>query len=138
MEVPSPSPSPSPSPLENRPQISATNIQTTLEHSEFHKQTSLSDVYQQSPTSILDKPLGLIIDETFNFTVRSIDEYYSRYSEAEEMMKNYQENKGILDGLKVHMYAIVLFFKHGENIIYIGILMIVVSLIIYFINISTS
>lgn len=131
--------SPIPSPAhENRPQINARNVQTSLEHSEYRKQESISDTYKRDPVSILDKSLSKIIDNTLNFTVRSFDEYYSRYSEAEAMVGDYREKRGILDSLKVHMYASVLFFKHGDNIMYIGILLIMVSLIIYFVNISTS
>ena len=132
------SPSPLPPPLENRPQINATDIQTRLEFSEYRKEESISGNYKPDPVSILDKSLSTIIDNTLNFTVRSVDEYYSRYSEAEAMVGDFRKNRGFLDSLKVHMYSSVLFFKHEDNIVYIGILLIVVSLIIYFVNISTS
>ena len=129
---------PLPSPRENRPHINAVDIQTTLEHSEFQKQESINEVYKRDTLTILDRPLYEIMDNTLNFTARSVDEYHSRYSEAEQMIGDYREKRGLLDTLKIHMYASVLFFKHENNIVYIGILMIIFSMIIYFVNISTS
>jgi hypothetical protein len=142
MASPSPLPSPYPPPVsssrENRPHIIGS--QDIQSYSGFSGQDeyTINNTYKRDPTTILDKSLSTIIDNTLNFTVRSFDEYYSRYSEAEEMVGDYRKKRGFLDSLKVHMYASVLFFKHEDNIVYIGILMIMVSLIIYFVNISTS
>ena len=134
---------PSPNPL-SKPNVSPqqpiifSDIQTSLEHAEIKKEGVIGDTYTREALTFFDLPLSKIIDNTLNFFVNSFDNYNSRYSEAEMMVKDYRDNRGFLASLKIHLYAFVLFFKHESNIIYIGILLILISMVIYFVNISTS
>jgi hypothetical protein len=123
---------------ENRPQIVASQIASSLEQAELAKQVEVSQTYKRPKTTIMDESLSKIIDNTLNFVVNSFDDYYARYSEAELLLGDHKETRGVLGELKINMHALVLFLKKGENIIYIGFLMILLSLIIFTVNISTS
>ena len=47
------------------------------------------------------------------------------------------EDKGMYNTLKIYTVAMILFIRDKENILYIGCLMIFLSIIIYFISIIT-
>ena len=64
--------------------------------------------------------------------------YSKKYYEAEIMENVYDEEKSTYESMKVHLIAMSLFFRDDENILYIGILLVFLSIIIYFVNITTS
>lgn len=137
-KTPTPDKDVSTGPNDNRPQIVASQIASSLEQAEIAKQREVSQDYKRPKKTIMDNSLSTIIDNTLNFVVYSFDDYYARYSEAELLLENHNEKRGILRELQVILYALVIFLKKDENIIYIGFLMILLSLIIFTINISIS
>ena len=48
------------------------------------------------------------------------------------------DDKSMYNKLKVHIIAFILFFRDDHNIIYLGIIMVFLSIIIYFTNIITT
>uniref|UniRef100_A0A6C0F712 Uncharacterized protein n=1 Tax=viral metagenome TaxID=1070528 RepID=A0A6C0F712_9ZZZZ len=122
---------------ENRPQISvkASDIQSHLEHNELVETESITKNYEKKKLTIMDEPLNNIVDKTLNFTVYSFDDY----SEALEQVKSRFPNEsfeGFSGNLKLHLYASMIFLQINDNIIYVGILCVVLSIIIYFLNIT--
>ena len=93
--------------------------------------------HRRKPHSILDESLGEILDKTINFLVYSYDGYTKKIYEAELMEDLHGEDRGYYNRFKIHLLAVVLFARDDRNIIYIGFLMIFLSIIIYFINIIT-
>ena len=50
----------------------------------------------------------------------------------------YDEDKSIYQNIKIHLIAIILFMREDQNILYIGILLIFISMVMYLMNITTS
>ena len=130
--------------IETRPQINPSNLSNSNEHITHlsnHELHQMKNIYEKDHSrkisTILDEPLGVILDKTINFLVHSYEGYTTKLYEAELMedVKGYE--KGYYKRFKVHLIAIILFIRDDRNIIYIGFLMIFLSIIIYFINIIT-
>jgi hypothetical protein len=129
---------------ETRPQMSAAGLSqhnkhlSQLSNHELHQMKSLHQKdHRKEVRTVLDEPLGDILDKTINFLVHSIDSYTGKIYESELMTKVHSEDKGYYTRFKVHLMAMVLFIRDDQNIIYIGFFMIFLSIIIYFINIIT-
>ena len=61
------------------------------------------------------------------------------YSNEAELIENvYDKDKSFYQSIKIHLITIVLFIRDDQNILYIGILLIFLSLILYLVNITTS
>ena len=74
----------------------------------------------------------------FNFLTYSFDGYTKAYYQAEVMEDIYDDDKSLYESIKVHLIALTLFFRDDGNILYIGILLVFLSIIIYLVNITTS
>jgi len=130
---------------DQRPQIShlknkfgddkMNSLYRNLTNHELHLAKNLytKDMRKESHT-IMDENLGTILDKCINFVTYSIDDYNQKIDEAELIIDKY-EDKSIFEIFKTHMLAISLFIRDKDNIIYIGIVMIFLSIIIYLSNI---
>ena len=132
---------------ENRPQLFPSSISKMgnkytdhLSNHELHKIKSILEKdHSQKNITVLDEPLGNILDKTINFLTYSFDTFEKKIYKAELMEDlDEEEDRSILNTVKVYAMAFVLFCKEEENIIYIGFLMIFLSIIIYFTNIITA
>ena len=74
------------------------------------------------------------LDKTLNFLVYSADDYTIQLNRI-KLKEDY--DTGIKGSLQLHGHALLSYFRKGDNIIYIGVLCIVLSIIIYFIDITT-
>ena len=94
-------------------------------------------VHTEKPKTIMDETLGSIMDNTLSFMTYSGDTYMKSVYKAEDTLSLYK-GKGELtwrqDASK-HMMAMSLFCRDSDNAIYLGIIIIGVSLIIYFLSI---
>jgi len=130
--------------METMPQISGSELSEHNDHishlsnHELHQMKSMHEKdHRREPHTIMDEPLGEVLDKTINFLVHSYDGYTKKIYEAELMEGVHGNDGGYYKRFKVHLIAMILFIRDDRNIIYIGFLMIFVSIIIYFINIIT-
>lgn len=124
---------------ENRPQLVKGTDEGQTETYDMVRTDDIVKEYERKRNTIMDQPLSEIIDDTLFFFAHSFDNYSKRYNEAEMIHSDYDETKrGFMKSLKIHAYALMLFATHEENIVYLGIWMIFMSIIIYFVNITTS
>jgi len=129
---------------ENRPQMSAAGLEINNKHfkdlsnNELHQ---IKKIYEKDhsikPKTILDAPLGDIMNKLVNFLTFSFDGYSKALYEA-EIMEDVYDDKSTYESIKVHLIALTLFIREDENILYIGILLILASMILYLVNITTS
>jgi len=129
---------------EQRPQMSSAGLEiynkhfTNLTNHELHLLKKMKEQNKEGKhKTIMDESLGKIMYKCVNFLTFSFDEYTKKVYEAEVIVDKY-ENQSLLDLLQIYTTASVLFIKDEENILYIGIILIFFSIIIYFINITTS
>ena len=125
---------------ENRPQIvMANDINPSLRDNEAIKEDQLTKKYEQTRITIMDRTLADVLDKTLNFIAYSFGDYQVQIKKAELLVREEKDSKdSFMDRLAIHSHAISLFLGDGDNSIYIGIILIVLSIIIYFINITTS
>jgi len=128
--------------METRPQLSSSELKknndhmTHLSNHELHQVNSMYEKdHRRTIKTILDEPLGVVLDNTINFLVYSFDNFHKKIYEAELMDDNKEKN--LINKIKIYAIAFVLFIRDEENCIYLGIFMVFISIIIYFINIIT-
>ena len=130
---------------ENRPQMSSAGLEVNNKHFKDlsnHELHQIKKIHQEDhkrkPRTILDESLGDIVEKCVNFLTYSFDGYSKAFYEAEVMEDVYDGDKSMYESIKVHLIAFSLFMREDENILYIGILLVLLSIIIYLVNITTS
>ena len=130
---------------ENRPQINrpqivmANDINPSLRDNEAIKGDQYTKKYDRKRITIMDRTLADVLDKTLNFIAYSFGDYLVQLKRAELLVSKEGDSKdSFTDRLVIHSHAISLFLSDGDNTIYIGIILIMLSIIIYFINITTS
>jgi len=130
---------------EPRPQMSGAGLASSNKHfrdltnHELHKIKKIHEKdHKQKPRTVLDEPLGEIMNKCVNFLTYSFDGYTKKLYEAELMEDIHDEDKSTYESIKIHLIAMMLFFRDDENVLYIGILLVFLSIIIYLVNITTS
>ena len=114
-----------------RASLSALN---DVEYSKMNR--ILEQEYNKKRSSILDRTLGDILEGTVNFFGNSFNSYSDKYLEAKFSKLMYTTDNEYLNELQLHLIAISLFIRDDENVIYLGIIMIIISFLLCFINIT--
>ena len=129
---------------ENRPQMSSAGLEINNKHfrdlsnHELHQIKKLHEKdHTIKPRTVLDESLGEIMNKLVNFLTFSLDGYSKAVYEA-EVMEDVYDDKSMYQSIKVHVIAIILFMRDDQNILYIGILLVFFSMILYLMNITTS
>lgn len=130
---------------ETRPQMSSAGLEINNKHFKDlsnHELHQIKKIHEKDhslkPKTILDESLGDIMNKLVNFLTFSFDGYTKAYYAAEVMENVYDDEKSMYQRIKVHLIAIILFMREDQNILYIGILLVFLSMIIYLVNITTS
>lgn len=110
-----------------------------LSNHDLHRIKDYMDNVKSIKTkTILDETLGETMNKTVNFLTFSSDGYTKALYDAEVMEDVYDDDKSIYQTIKIHLIAIILFMREDQNILYIGILLIFISMVMYLMNITTS
>ena len=101
------------------------------------------DEEEKIKKTIMDMTLKDILSKTSDTTSNFLEDYKIKLVEAkyEYEKKNKVENDtktSISNFLTIHSLALVKYMKENDNIIYIGIFLIFISVIIYIFNITSS
>jgi len=123
---------------DNRPQISGT-IDRFNKHLTNSEISYINKIYHQDnkkkEKTIFDMNLGEIMENTSNFFNNFLMEYTNKIYDT-ELYYSDSNNKGVLENVKIYVIAFVRYINESDNIIYFGILLILISLILYFLNIT--
>lgn len=98
----------------------------------------LEKEYNKKKLTILDRPLGDVLEGTVNFFSNSFNSYADKFLEAKFSKLLFQTDNEYLNKLQIHLIAISLFIRDDENVIYLGIIMIIISFLLCFINITRA
>jgi len=130
---------------ETRPQMSSAGLEEIATHSKDlsnHELHQIKKIHEKDhmikSKTILDESLGDIMNKLVNFLTYSFDGYTKAYYEAEVMEDVYDNDKSTYQMIKVNLIALIIFMRKDQNILYIGILLVLLSIIIYLVNITTS
>ena len=94
--------------------------------------------HRQNKETFMDESLASIMDNTVNFLSNSVENMYQKYHEAETLQEKTSESMNYIEKSKLYLLAFALFVRDDKNVIYLGIICIILSIIIYFFNITTS
>ena len=127
---------------DRRPQLSSAGLEDTNVHlSELsnHELHNVKKMYEKDSNNekknILDEPLGEIIDKTINFFSYSFDNYMKSMYTAELNYKKELKDASLLERIYLYFSAFVVLLQTEQNMIYMGIILIFLSNIIYFTSI---
>lgn len=130
---------------ENIPQMSSAGLSVNNKHFRDlsnHELNKIKKMHMKDhsfkPRTILDESLGDIMNRLVNFLTFSFEGYTKALYEAEVMEDVYDDDKSMYQTIKIHLIAIILFMREDQNILYIGILLIFISMVMYLMNITTS
>lgn len=96
----------------------------------------IEDHYKEKNKSILDKSLGEVINNTVNFFSNSLESYSLKLVESEALLRLHNKEYGFLTSMQKYVMALILFIRDDENVIYLGIILVTLSFLICFLNIS--
>ena len=125
---------------DNRPQVSGmidrfnkhlTNTEIAYINKIYHKDNNIKK------KNIFDMELGEIMKNTTNFFNDFISEYQNKIYDTELYYKDKNANNASLENIKIYIIAFVRYINESDNVIYLGIIMILISIILYFLNITT-
>ena len=127
----------------SRPQEGRTGVVRAsldaLNDVEYNKMNRiLEEEYNKKRATILDRPLGDVLEGTVNFFSNSFNSYADKFLEAKFSKLLFQTDNEYLNKLQIHLIAISLFIRDDENVIYLGIIMIIISFLLCFINITRA
>ena len=106
---------------------------------EYNKMNRILEAeYNKKRATILDRPLGDVLEGTVNFFSNSFNSYSDKFLEAKFSKPLYETDIDYLNQLQYHLIAISLFIRDDENVIYLGIIMIIISFLLCFINITRA
>ena len=124
---------------DNRPQISGI-IDRFNKHLTNSEISYINKIYHQDnkkkEKTIFDMKLGEIMENTSNFFNDFLMEYSNKIYDTELYYSDNSNNYGFLENLKIYIIAFVRYINENDNIIYFGIILILISLILYFLNIT--
>ena len=124
---------------DNRPQRSGI-IDRFNKHLTNSEISYINKIYHQDnkkkEKTIFDMKLGEIMENTSNFFNDFLMEYSNKIYDTELYYSDNSNNYGFLENLKIYIIAFVRYINENDNIIYFGIILILISLILYFLNIT--
>ena len=89
--------------------------------------------------TIMDLKLGEIMYNTSNFFNDFLQEYSNKiYDTQLSYSSKNQDDKDVVENLKIYIIAFVRYVTESDNIIYFGIILIIISIILYFVSIINS
>jgi len=125
---------------DNRPQVSGmidrfnkhlTNTEIAYINKIYHKDNNVKK------KNIFEMELGEIMKNTTNFFNDFLSEYQNKLYDTELYYKDKNANNASLENIKIYIIAFVRYINESDNVIYLGIIMILISIILYFLNITS-
>jgi hypothetical protein len=127
---------------DNRPQVSqmVDRFNKHLMNSEI---AYINRIYHQDndvkKETIMDLKLGEIMNNTSNFFNDFLQEYSNKiYDTQLTYSSSTKSNDDVVENLKIYIIAFVRYVTESDNIIYFGIILIIISIILYFVSIINS
>ena len=94
----------------------------------------------ENKKTILDMPIKDILGKTSEVTSNFWDDYKIKISEIEinEKLRDKNYKNSFINIIKIHILALVEYMKYNDNGLYIGILIVIISIILYMFNITSK
>jgi len=109
-------------------------------YSEIEMETSqkiLKEYEQRYNETVLDLTLNQIIENTVAMVGDFSNDYMLKINEVNLESKLYGEEETFVNNLQKYIVAFMLYIGDKNNLLYFGIILVIVSIILYFFNISS-
>ena len=110
-------------------------------YSEIETETTkkiLREYEQNDPETIMDLKLNEIIENTVDMIGNFSNEYALRMNEVTLESNLYGEEESFIGNLQKYIVAFMLYLGDKNNLLYFGIILVILSIILYFFNISSQ
>ena len=110
-------------------------------YSEIETETTkqiLKEYEQKKQETVLDLTLNQIIDNTVMMVGDFTKDYMLKIHEVTLEDKIYGEEEDFLSNFKKYIVAFMLYLGDKNNLLYFGIILVILSIILYFFNISSK
>ena len=95
------------------------------------------EYHQKRGKTVFDMTINEIVENTAKFIEGFQSGYAYKVHKVESEYKLYNEGSGgFFENIKKYMMALVLYLSDNDNMLYFGIIMVTLSIILYFFNIS--
>jgi hypothetical protein len=124
---------------DSRPGLIGYEESNTPLYSEIEEESTrkiLQEYEQKDPETILDLTLNEIIENTVDMIGNFSDDYALKVNEVNIESKLYGEEETTLGNLQKYLLAFMLYLSDKNNLLYFGIILVIISIILYFFNIS--
>ena len=111
----------------NKPLYSDIEVETT--------NRILKEYQQKQPETILDLTLNEIIENTVDMVGDFSHDYLLKVNEVNLESKLYGEEETYLGNIQKYLVAFMLYLGDKNNLLYFGIILVILSIILYFFNI---
>ena len=110
-------------------------------YSEFETETTkkiLKEYEKKDHETILDLTLNQIVDNTVTMVGDFSREYMLIINDVNLESKLYGEEDNFVNNFKKYIIALMLYLGDKNNLLYFGIILVILSIILYFFNISSQ
>ena len=110
-------------------------------YSEFETETTkkiLKEYEKKDHETILDLTLNQIVDNTVTMVGDFSREYMLKINDVNLESKLYGEEDNFVNNFKKYIIALMLYLGDKNTLLYFGIILVILSIIIYFFNISSK
>ena len=128
-------------PDDTRPQITGYTDKKQDYLSEYEAEESkklLREYTQKKNETILDLTLNQIIENSVNRIAEFSNDFAYQLYEVDLEFKLHEENESFYTNLRKYILAFTLYLGKNDNLLYFGILFVMISIILYFFNISST
>ena len=124
---------------ESRPALIGYEERNQPLYTEIEKERTseiLREYEKKNQNTVLDLTMNQIIDNTVNLSANFMDDYADKMNQVSLEFQLYEEDDTLFTNFKKYILAFVLYLGDKDNIIYVGVLLVTLSIILYFFNIS--
>ena len=110
-------------------------------YSEIEEETTrrvMQEYEQTKNETVLDLTLNQIIEKTVNMIGGFSKDYMYKLHDVSLESELYGEEEGFYTTFKKYIVAFMLYLGSKDNLLYFGIILVVLSIILYFFNISSQ
>ena len=110
-------------------------------YSEFETETTeriLKEYEQKKPETILDLTLNQIVENTVDMVGNFSNEYLLKVNEVNLESKLYGEEENFFSNIQKYLVAFMHYLSEKNHLLYFGIILVILSIIIYLFNISSK
>lgn len=126
---------------ESRPALTGYESRNQPLYSDFEKNEKseiLREHEAKKSQTVLDLTIHEIIDKTVNLSSNFMNEYSEKMNDVSLDFDLYKEDDSLYTNVKKYILALVLYIGDKDNIIYVGVILVTLSIILYFFNISSG